>query len=117
MATGPSGIKVYLSVCDDAKAVNIAGKTYNAGTQGEEIAAKLHIDGDRLKISIPGYDVQPKVGGASKIQAISLRMCGERASIIAIYSDPMMNTKGCCACCVKDGVQWCVYGDSGCVCC
>jgi hypothetical protein len=105
-------IKSYLSVCEDAPTFKIGTKTYKPGSKQEFSDVELKIlDKDILSITIPGH-VTMKVGGASKITALSIRYCGENGSIIPQYEDSMMNLVGCCICC--NG--WCIYGDHGCAC-
>ena len=107
-----SKIKCYLSVCDDAPAFTIGEKSFPAGSRQEIDTLDLKVvDDDILSITIPGH-TKMRVGKASKITALSVRYCGDKGSIIAQYSDPMMNVMGCCICCGS----WCVYGDCCCSC-
>ncbi|MDD4964721.1 MAG: hypothetical protein PHI11_12470 [Gallionella sp.] len=109
-------IKVYLSTCENIKPVTLGGKTYHAGHRELIEEAKLEIlANDILKISIPGIANKPSVGKASQIDSISVRVCENTISIIAIYKEHLLNVFGCCACCTTaDGTRICVYGDSGC---
>ena len=105
-------IPTYLSVCTDASAFETNTRLYEPGYQGKFYEIELSIiDRDILSIVIPNF-ANVKVGKASKIISLSFRYCGETASIIPQYSDPMMNVMGCCACC--NGL--CVYGASECSC-
>ncbi len=105
-------IKSYLSVCEDAPTFNVREKLFVPGSKQEfeEIELKI-LDNDILSIIIPGH-ISMEVGGASKINALAIRYCGEKGSIIPLYDEPMMNLMGCCICC--NG--WCIYGSHSCGC-
>jgi hypothetical protein len=109
-----SKIDVRMNLCDSASQLKFAGMTFNPGHKGKLdialVAAKV-LDGDLLEFGVPGKPDRAKVGGASEISGLSIRVCKDKTSIIAVYKNPEMNLDGCCAC-GPCGV--CVYGSFGC---
>ncbi len=102
----------HLSVCKDKEAVFICGKEFRAGDRAD-IEPDYIIKDDVLHLSIPELRSKIKIGGASHMEAVSIRICSESFSVIAIYDDPAMNRHGCCAHC-SGGAS--IYGDWGCSC-
>jgi hypothetical protein len=107
-----SEIKFFLNVCKDKPLVELKGTKYLAGHQGE-IEIGHEIKNDILYMDLSWCGHAPHVGGAANITAVSIRVCSDSVSTIAIYDDPKMNAMGCCHCC-SNGC--CVYGNSGCGC-
>jgi hypothetical protein len=115
MKAHTSPVKVYLSVCEDVEGVTIANQTYRAGTSGEEVPATIRrLPGDRVLVKIEGVNATARVGGASSLTDISVRVCRDTITFIACYSQHEMNRKGCCACCTSGDTRICVYGYSEC---
>jgi hypothetical protein len=107
-----SDIKFYLNVCETQPHVEIAGQRYLAGHRGE-VPIGHTIKNDTLYIDMNWCGHKPFVGGASHITGISIRICPDAVTTIAVYDDPRMTVLGCCKCC-SNGC--CVYGSSGCGC-
>jgi hypothetical protein len=105
-------IKFFVNVCGDMPEVTLKGNKYLAGHRGE-IELDHVIEDDILKIELEGCGHHPRVGGASHIHSVSVRVCAKSVTTIALYDDPDMNAMGCCYCCANG---CCVYGNSGCGC-
>ena len=104
-------IGIHLNICDTAPAMTFNKNTYQSGFRGEIELAFSFLENDILEIEVPGKENKAKVGGASDISDISIRICENETSIIPIYKTPKNNIYGCCAC-GSCGV--CVYGSSAC---
>lgn len=107
-----NSIKFFLSVCEDMPEVAIDGHEYHAGHRGE-VKIKHTIAEDTLFMDLSTCGHKPRVGNASHIVSVSIRICPKAVTIIAIHDDPQLNNMGCCYCCPNG---CCVYGNSGCGC-
>lgn len=105
-------IKFFLNVCKDKPEVELNGSKFLAGHQGQ-VDIKHDIRDDLLYIDLNFCGHRPHVGGASHITAISVRVCSDSVTTIALYDDPAMNAMGCCYCCPNG---CCVYGNTQCGC-
>src|SRR5690349_5882020 len=105
-------IPFYLSVCDTKTFVELDGKKFPAGYRGE-VNIKHSVKDDILYMDLHWCGHKPSVGNASDIEAISIRVCPDRISTIAIYKEFRKNHEGCCFNC-SNGCS--VYGYSSCSC-
>lgn len=105
-------IKFHLSVCETKPFVELDGQMFLAGHRGE-VNINHSIKDDVLYLDFDWCGHKPWVGDASRVVAVSIRVCPSAVTSIAIYDDPLMNMQGCCHCC-SNGC--CVYGNSGCGC-
>ena len=104
-------IKVHLNVCDTSDTVSFRETSYAAGHKGPVDVTLRILNGDILEIEVPGKSDYAKVGGASEIVGVSIRICKDKTSVIAVYKNPEMNLNGCCVC---GPCGTCVYGSWGC---
>lgn len=119
MATGSRQIDIYLNVCDSVSgAVSLATGSFKAGHRGKVAGVRVSIDAkDVAEFDFAPMKWKPRMGGASKMKALSVRVCKTSKTAIAVYDEPMMNAMGCCDCCTcPDGTTCCAYGDSDCYC-
>ncbi|WP_261281742.1 hypothetical protein [Serratia fonticola] len=107
-------IKFFLNVCNSMQhSVEVKGNTFSPGFQGP-IKLENEVRNDMLHISLPfcgGHT--PFMGNASHIVAVSVRVCPDSVSTIAIYDDLELNAMGhCCHC--SNGCS--TYASGGCGC-
>jgi hypothetical protein len=114
--TEENPISVYLNVCEEHSPIEMGGQAYASGFRGKlESVPFQMLESDSIMLDLSDFGIKPTIGDAGKIQNISVRVCKGSISVIAIYTEPMMNAEGCCVC--KDcpsGYRSCVYGSSGC---
>ena len=96
-------------------------QTYESWFRGKFEAATVDtIDGNvaEMKVSLPEFDLQSRMGRADELQSVSLRVCKDAVSVIAVYlyRDCDLNIQGCYACCTCNGIKSCVYGSNDCWC-
>jgi hypothetical protein len=70
---------------------------------------------DLARMVVAGLCAAPRLGPASGLRGISMRVCKESISIIGLFEDLVAEQWGCCVCQVcSNGQRVCVYGDFGC---
>jgi hypothetical protein len=113
--TNVNDIKVYLNICDSVTNFRFRDQAYPAGHQGPINVGMQILEGDILEIEVPGHKNRAKIGNASEMAGVSIRVCKDKTSVIAVYHKAELSLSGCCAC-GPCGV--CVYGsilcDPGC---
>lgn len=102
-------MQFFLSVCESVPVVTLGDSEYKAGFQGE-VQVSYEIKDDVIFIDLKQCGHSPWISEASDINAISIRICDDSVSVIAVYEDLMKNVVGSCYCC-DNGC--CVYASGG----